>query len=266
MSGGSDSVTNVSSVPEFVRPYAENYMQRSQQVADLPYQPYGGQTTAQLNPYQTAGIDAQAARAMQGSPVSNAAAGELTKTLSGGYLNSNPYLDATVQAAQGDLTRGYNESIVPQQNAMRARSGSFGNSGVEQAIGTQNNDFTRQLGNISTSIRGTDYGNERSRMVGAIGQAPAIANQDYLDAEALQRAGGFYQGQEQRNLTDAYGRFQEAQAYPKEQLATLGRGVGMNFGTSSTSTGPGSNPYAQALGTGLAAYGAYQSGGASGGK
>jgi len=35
----------------------------------------------------------------------------------------------------------------------------------------------------------------------------------------------------------------------------------MNFGNTSRSTGPGSNPYAQALGTGLAAYGAYNMGG-----
>lgn len=261
MSGGSDSVTNVSSVPAWVQPYAENYMQRSQQVADMPYQAYGGQTVAQLNPYQTGAYDAMAQRAMQGSPVNDAASGELTKTLSGGYLGANPYLDKMVESAQGDVLKGYNNTVRPAQDALMARSGSFGNAGVQSTINDQQSDLTRNLGNLSASIRGTDYGNERSRMTSAIGMAPSIANQDYVDADALQRAGAGYQGQEQRNLTDQYGRFQEARDYSKDQLATLGRGVGMNFGTSNTSTGPGSNPYAQAIGTGLAAYGAYNSGG-----
>jgi hypothetical protein len=255
MSGGSDTTTTSQSIPDWMRPYAENYMQASTQVANLPYQSYGGQTTAQLNPYQTAGYNAQAQRAIQGSGVNDAASGQLQDTLNGKYLNNNPYLDQTINAAQSDAIRGYNQSIVPSQNAAMARSGSFGNSGIQQSIDNQNHDFGQTLGNIGSTIRANDYGNERSRQMSAIGMAPSIANQDYVDASALQNAGQGFQSQEQKNLTDQYGRFQEANNYPQTQLNTLGKGLGFNFGQNSSSTGPGTNGWAQGVGTAATMYG-----------
>lgn len=249
MSGGSDTTTTNTGLPAWAQPFAESYMQRSQQVADRPYQPYQGQTVAQLNPYQTAGIDAQAQRAVQGSAVNGAAQSELTRTLNGDYLSSgNPYLNQTIDRAQGDVVRN--------SAGMEARSGSFGNSGLQQ-------NTAQQMGDISSQIRGADYANERNRMSNAVNQAPMIANQDYVDINALQNAGGQYRNQEQANLSDQYGRFTEARDYPKDQLSTLGKGLGMNTGSTSSSTGPGSNPYAQGLGAALAAYGAYNSGGSS---
>jgi hypothetical protein len=244
MGGGSE--TTSTGVPEWVKPYAESFMQRSQQVANLPYQAYGGQTVAQMNPYQTAGLDAAAARAMQGSPVNDAASSELQKTLGGGYLNNNPYMDSLVNQAQGDVIRNYQTAIMPQLDALDARSGSFGNSGAQHVMGESRYQLGDTLGKISTNLRGNDYAAERNRMQGAIGMAPTIANQDYIDASALMGAGAAYHQQEQANLSDAYSRFQEARNYPKDQLATLGQGLGMNFG--SQTTGPGANKTGGALG------------------
>ncbi len=265
MSGGSDTVVN--SVPDWVRPYAEQFMQRSQQTADIPYTPYGGQTVAQLNPYQQTGLQATANRAMQGSPVTDAASGELQKTLSGDYLNANPYMSSMVDQAQGDVLRNYELQTKPALESAMVRSGSFGNSGLQQMQGESQRQLANELGRVSTNLRGTDYANERGRMQGAVGMAPAIANQDYVDASQLMGAGERLQGQEQANLSDQYSRFQEARNYPQQQLATAGRGLGFNFGNQQT--GPGANPWAQGLGTGLAAYGAYNmgsSGGSGGGK
>lgn len=265
MSGGSDSTTTKSSgVPDWAVPYAQDFLTRSQQVADQPYQAYQGQTTAQMNPYQTAGYNAQAQRAIQGSAVNDAASTEVQKTLSGGYLGSNPYLNSMVDAASGDVTRNYSNVVRPQQDALAARSGSFGNSGVQQTVDGQARDLAGTLGNISTNIRGADYSAERNRMSNAVNQAPTIANQDYIDASALQNAGGAFQAQEQRNLLDDRSRFDEAKNYPKDQLATLGKGLGMNYGGSTTTSGPGSNGWAQALGAAATAYGAYS--GAGGGR
>jgi hypothetical protein len=243
MSGGSDKVTT-QNFPDWAVPYAQNYLGASQTVANLPYQPYGGQTTAQLNPYQTAGYNAQAQRALQGSPVMDAASSEVQKTLGGGYLNNNPYLTGMIDLASGDVMRNMNQ--------VDARSGSFGNSGVQYQT-------AKALGDVATGVRGQDYAAERGRMSSAVNQAPTIANQDYIDASALQQAGAGFQGQDQANLTDQYQRFLEARNYPNQQLATLGKGLGINYG--STTTGPGSNPWAQGLGAGLSLFGANQLGG-----
>jgi hypothetical protein len=248
MSSGGDTTT-VQNFPEWAIPYAQEFLGRAGQVADLPYQPYTGQTVAQLNPYQLGGYDAIAARAVGGSPVSDAASGEITRTLQGGYLNNNPHLEGMIDLASRDVMRN--------MDTLSARSGSFGNSGVNEST-------MRGLADVATGIRGQDYARERGYMQSALGMAPTIANQDYFDAQQLLSAGQGLQGQEQRNLTDAYSRWQEAQGYPQQQLGTLGRALGLNYGSSST--GPGANNFANALGAGLAAYGAYNNGGGSSGS
>lgn len=243
MSGGTDTI-ETRNIPEWAVPYAQGFMSRAQQVADLPYQGYDGQTVAQLNPYQQAGYDAIAARALQGSPVSDAAASEVTRTLQGGYLNANPYLDAMVDRTAADIRRSADVS--------EARSAGYGNTGRAEVT-------DRAVADASAAIRGQDYARERGYMQSALGMAPTIAGQDYIDAGQLLGAGQGMQGQEQRNLTDQYQRFLEARDYPQQQLNTMGRGLGFNFGGSQQV--PGANGWAQSLGTGLAAYGAYNGGG-----
>jgi hypothetical protein len=254
MSGGSDQQTSTTGIPDWMRPYAETFMQRSQDVADLPYTPYGGSTVAQMNQYQTGALDATAQRAIQGSPVMDAASGELQKTLGGGYLNNNPHMDSLVNRAQGDVIRNYQTGIAPQIDALDARSGSFGNSGAQHVMGESRYQLGQTLGDISTSLRGGDYAAERNRMQGAIGMAPGIANQDYVDAQQLLSAGNAYQTQDQANKNDAYRRFQEAQNHPYKQLDTLGKGLGMNFGSTTTASGPQGSPWAGAAGGALAGY------------
>jgi hypothetical protein len=163
---------------------------------------------------------------MQGSPVTNAASGELQRTLSGGYLNGNPYLDGVVNKAQGDVIRNYNDVAKPALESAMVRSGSFGNSGLQQMQGAQQQQLQDSLGNISTQIRGTDYANERNRMQGAVGMAPSIANQDYTDAQALLQAGGAYQNQDQRTSATATSASSKRATTPSSSLQRRAWGWG----------------------------------------
>jgi hypothetical protein len=85
-------------------------------------------------------------------------------------------------------------------------------------------------------------------MQNAVGQAAGVANQDYVDAGQLAAAGGVFQGQQQRNLDDAYSRFQEARNYPREQLGLVGQSLGIPMGTQTTSTQGRGNMASGALG------------------
>ncbi len=243
MSGGSDTTT-VQNFPDWAQPAFQDYLGRVQGVANMPYTPYSGQTVADLNNFQTGAYNAIAARASQGSPVMNAASGELQRTLSGGYLNNNPYLDQLVGQGQDDVMR--------RMDTLAARSGSFGNSGVNEST-------MRALGDVSAQIRGNDYARERGYMQSAMGMAPTIANQDYFDAQQLLGAGNAIRGFSQQNLDDTYRRWQEANNFPGQQVDQMGQRLGLRLGSSQT--GPGANPWGQLAGTGLAAYGAYNSGG-----
>ena len=239
-SGGLDTATQSTTIPSWMQPYAANYLQTSQNIANLPYTPYSGQTVAQFNPFQTQALNAQANRAIQGSPVMDAASTEMQKTLSGGYLNSNPYLDQIIAKAGNDITGAMTN--------IDARSGSFGNSGVQGAT-------AKALADSAIGLRANDYAAERSRMGTAMGMAPTFANQDYIDSQQLFNAGQGFQQQNQANLTDQYQRFQEAQAYPTKQLDTLGKGLGLNFGSQTTVQTPGTSPAATGLGAAASIYG-----------
>ena len=235
-----DTQTTLSGVPDWAAPFFKDYLATAQSVAQMPYNPYTGQTVAQLNPYQVQGYNAQASRAMQGSPVTDAASAELQKTLQGGYLNSNPYLSGMIDNASQDVLRNMTN--------LDARSGSFGNSGIQDTT-------NRNLAEVAMNFRGNDYSNERNRMMGAIGQAPGIANQDYVDAQQLQAAGQGFQQNNQANLTDQYNRFAEARAYPTQALQTMGSALNQNYGTQSSTTLPSQSPWATGLGTAATLYG-----------
>lgn len=238
------SSTTVQNFPDWAVPYAQDFLGRAGQVADLPYQPYGGATVAGFNPYQTGAYNAIAQRAAGGSPVINAASGEVQRSLSGGYLNSNPYLDAMVDRSAADIRRN--------MQAIEGQTAGYGNTGLAEVT-------ARAIGDASSRIRGEDYARERGFMQNALGMALPLGNQDYTDAQQLITAGNAFQGQEQRGLDDAYTRFQEARDYPRQQLGVLGGALGLPMGRTVTETETGGNRFGRALGSLLAAYGAYNS-------
>lgn len=251
--GGGSSQTTQSGPPAWAVPYFQNYLNRAQSLSNQPYQQYSGPTFAGMTQYQQQGLSDIAQRAQSGSPINQAAGQELTNTLTGGYLNSgNPYMDALVDKTQGDVIRGYQQSVVPQLDMIAARSGSFGNTGVDQQALNAQRQLVSQLGDISTQIRGGAYENERNRMQSAIGMAPTIANQDYVDANALLNAGGYQQQQSQAQMDAARARFEEQRDAPLRQLGIMGGALGQNYGTQTTAPGAKGNMAGGALGGALA--------------
>ena len=168
------TTTQNSGFPTWAMPYAEGFLNRAQQVADSPYQAYTGQRVADFAPWQQQGLQAQAQRAMGGSPVMNAANAALPGMFQGGgqaaqnqygpvqaqanpYAGSNPYLTQQIDAAQGDVVRNWNNVQKPQWDTSMQRSGSFGNSGIAQANQMAQSDMQRNLGQISSGMRFQDY-------------------------------------------------------------------------------------------------------------
>jgi hypothetical protein len=168
------TTTSTSGMPSWVQPYASGFLQRAQTVADSPYQAFTGQRVADMAPWQQQGLQAQAQRAMSGSPVMNQANAGLTNMMQGGgtaaanaygpvqaqanpYAGSNPYLQQSIDSAMGDVTRNWNNVQKPQWDTAMQRSGSFGNSGVAQANQMAQSDMQRNMGNIASGMRMQDY-------------------------------------------------------------------------------------------------------------
>ena len=287
--GSNSSSSSTTSLPDWAAPTYQAYLQRATQVSDLPYQQYTGQLVAGMTDPQMQGLQAMQQRAMQGNPLMSGAQSMLQDTTGGGYLGAqaagnqnanvqnpyaqgnNPYLQQMVDATASDTLRNYNLSVRPQMDALDARSGSFGNSGVQQMQLEGQRQLAQTLGNQAATIYGNDYAqraqlnenaanrqfqagqslasaqnslydSERNRQLQSAGMAPTFAANDYTDIGKLYGVGQQLQSQQQAELDANYGQFQNAQNYPVQRLQLMGNALGMNFGNSTTTTqNPGSS-------------------------
>lgn len=251
------TTTQNSGLPSWAQDYGAGYLQRAQQVADTPYQAYTGQRLADFAPWQQQAFQAQAQRAMSGSPVMNAANTQLQSTIQGDNLNGNPYLQSQIDAAQGDLVRNWNNVAKPAWDTSMQRSGSFGNSGVAQAQAMAQEGLGRNLGLIGSNMRYQNYAQERANQMQATGMAPTFAQQDYNDISQLAQAGQQYQTQNQKALDLGFQQYQDSLNYPARQLDIFGNALGRINGNVTTQTQPGASTGAQIVGGLTAGAGLY---------
>lgn len=299
--------------PSYALPYAQEGIRRSNRLANMPYTPYPyysadpyaenpnftnaltgesvswDQAKAGL-PFQStaAPLNAQQQQSMGNiadyannlnNPLINAAMGGMTDTLSGQYLNpqSNPYLAEYANQAMGDVTRNYQNAVVPQLNASASRAGAFGGSSHELLKGEAMRNLGDTLSKTATGIYNPAYQQERNLMVGSQSMAPGTAQMPVTQQMAGLGVGDVYQQQEQANINSLLGQQQQAVQWPfmtsqaaAQQFPIYGwgsqsGGTGTNWQTSAgsnTATMPtqSSNPFssifggaAQGAGTGLLA-------------
>lgn len=220
----------------WMEPYLQDYMSRSQEMANQPYQQSPGTYTGP-NQYLQAGWDATANRAMQGDGTMDVAKSQLQSNIVGDYLNpnSNPYLQQYVQQGQQDTVNAYNQVQRPAWDKAMQGSGSFGNTGVSEYAAMDANNLQKNLGQQANNAYMGAYNTDRGYQQQSIGMAPTFANQSYLDASQLLNVGNqaqtFNQGQQNQNNQW----FQDAQNYPKQQMQAYGQSLGIG-GQGGTST------------------------------
>lgn len=204
MSGGGGSSTTSTGVAPELKPLANQYVSRAISTADTPFTPYTGQRFSDLNGNQ-------------------AAAGNFYAQ--GMNAGTNPYLDQMVNKAQSNTISNYNNVIRPQLDSLAARSGSFGNAGVNSTMEQQQQALGSQLGDIATSMYGGQYNND---------QANRMAS-----ANNLLNYGNLQQQNQQQGLDFNYQQFQDKQNQPYKNLQVLGAPFSMGLGSVSTTSGGG---------------------------
>ena len=119
-----------------------------------------GPQSATQNPYGNVSAGQNTTQVDPGWNTNQITAGTNTNQVSAGsnaYAGSNPYLQQNIDAALGDVTRSYKNTVMPQQTNAVVGSGSFGNSGVQQVQAEQERQLAEQLGNVASSMRMQDY-------------------------------------------------------------------------------------------------------------
>ncbi|MHB1098644.1 MAG: hypothetical protein ACYCZR_03740 [Burkholderiales bacterium] len=219
--GGGGTTTTTQEIPIELKPLANMYVDQATNYANTPFQSYTDQRFADLNQNQNAGIGMVQDRALNGSQTFDNAESNLNQMMQGG---TNPYLDAMVTKAQG--------SVMSNAGTAMNRSGSFGNSGIqEQAL--------NQMGDIANNMYGQQYQFDQGQRMQAVGMAPQFANQPYQDASQLLNAGNIQQQQVQQGLDFGYDQFQQQQDHPLKQMQATSGVINSTKGTSSTQSGGG---------------------------
>lgn len=266
--GGSNSSTT-QSIPNELKPLASAYSSKAMDLANQPYQSYGGQQVAGMHDFQNSTTARLGQIFNNGDSSMNAARNAVTSGLNSGnaatslgalgtnkYAGQNQYLQQNIDAAMGDITRNYNDAIAPGLTTQMVGSGSFGNTGAQAATQNSLNDLTKNLGNTAAGMRMQDYTTQqglaesqlnrnltaaqdyagrndqmRSQMLGL---APGYESQAMNVANNFGARADMYQDNQQQQLDALYQNWSDAQNDPYKKLAAMSGVFGSGLGNTST--------------------------------
>ena len=234
--------------PAFAKPYIEaGYGQASQLYNQGGPQFYPNNTFVPFAPQSEQAMQMTAQRATQGSPLMQSGQNYAQQTLDGGFLNQNPWLDQT-----------FNRAAQQTRTAMDSQFGTAGRN-----LQAQMPFRAEQLNNLATGIYGGAYDAERNRQQQVLPFVQNFANQDYVDAGALQGVGSQVEGKAGEILQGNMDRFNFNQMRPEAALDSYLSRIAMQNPGQSTQTPVYRNPTGDAIGAGMTGYGLAQMSGAS---
>ena len=265
--GGSSSGTQVSIARE--APEVESRkLALYDQAAELAKKPVG------IPAFQVAGPSAlqqtgftQAGTTGVGAPTTTAGIGSVLQSMQGPNINQflNPYQQYVTNeiARQGQMAQ--NQLAA---NAVQAGAFGGGREGIQQAelqratqanIGQSLASGFQTAAGLAAQQQGLQQ--QAGQLLGALGGQQQAMQQ--ADIASLLQAGGIQQQLGQQAL-EASRATEMARAYEPYQRLEFLKGIMTNLPTSQSAvtatTAPGSNPLAQAVGTGIGAYAAYNMG------
>ena len=196
-------------------------------------------------------------------------AGDLARNLAGfqaqGFGNQSARLGALSQDAANALgTQQFNANLGAQDLARNASltqglgqfNASLGAQDLARnaSLAANQGQFNANQGNLDIANSMNAWNANQGRMSSLVPQAQAFGNQAYTDANALNAFGTQVRNQWQDTLNANYGQWQNAQAYPWQNMQQAGNVLGsaINGQRTTTQQTPGTNPVAGALGGALA--------------
>lgn len=174
----------------------------------------------------------------------------------------NPYLQSAIDLSSKDLVKNYNLSTQPAFNAAMVRSGSFGNSAIDEMNRNAQGQLQTSLGDLSSKMRFNDYTQQGQmfqdqRNFGEgqrqfdLGFGRNVFNDAYSQNMNNLQTGvgllGTLGGYNANDLTNAT----TQQNAPMNYWQQFGQGVnsiGQGYGTSTGTQGTTSNPLVSAAG------------------
>ena len=289
MGGGGGAPTETKStvtqtnLPEYVRPYFERLLQRTETESKRDYEPYQGQRIADVSQDILTSEERVRGIADQGLPEIQASLDRFQRSMDfqprqftgeevGKYMS--PYMDEVIARQKQGATEDYLAQL-PQGAAQAISAGAFGGSreGVQRGIAQSK--FLDRLADIEATGRQQAFDKaaglfqaDRAADVqaeqlglGAATQFAGLGERRRMgaidDAKLLETIGKAGMGREQAGLDLAYQDFVRQQAFPQERLGLFSsvlRCIHVTPSQTSTTYQP-FDPLGRALGLGLTALG-----------
>jgi hypothetical protein len=284
--GGGTQQSNVTQtdIPEWLKPYTITNVESAQEAITKPYQDFGpdvakfsfGQDQAQQDILQ---LDTPTgfgkAQNMLDSPMADYSAGTFDTATAQQFMD--PYMQAVVNQQKAEIQKDYQkQSNVNAAQAVKAGAFGGGREGAQRAV-AQDEMLDRmaqvqaegQQKAYQTGMAQFNQEQQFQQQQAQIKQAQAASQAQLAQAQGemdqailkLQNAvGAEQQAQAQKELDSAKARFESARDYDRQNIMFMNavlRGTPMGS-TSSSSQFSATNPYAQAVGAGIAGLGAYQ--------
>lgn len=228
--GGGNTTTVQKSDPwSGQQPYLKDVFSQAQnQFNSNTPQYFPNSTVVPFSPETQTALNLTTLRALNGSPVENAAQNQLSSTLNGDYLYGGQGFNQALQAAH--------DQILPMVQSDFNSAGRI-NSGLAQTSEAQ------QLGNSFANL----YSQGRQNQMQSMLFAPQMANQDYADIGQLANVGQQHEALQGQQLQDQMDRWNFQQNLPAQKLSQYDQLINGTYGGTTTST----SPYYQNRGAGL---------------
>jgi hypothetical protein len=256
------TTSSTSNIDPALLPFLTQGLERARSLFLTGEQPkfFEGQTFVSPSAQTQQALAQQEALATQASPVLQQAQqayqqslGGIGATAGGQFLGANPYQAQMMQAATRPLEQQFSNQVLPQIASLYSRAGRYGSNAMQGALGQATEAYTRGLGDITGTIAGQQYQQERGLQQQAqLGQAqlaaaaPSIYGQQFIPSQQLAQVGAAREQIAAQPLQEQMARFNFGQQLPYQQLSgylssVYGSPMG-SFGTQTQSTTMPSNP------------------------
>lgn len=234
------TTTQVQQPPAFAIPgltFAAEEAQRQFEAG--PQQFFPGSTVVPFSPQTQQALQLTEERALAGSPLVSSAQQTTQDIIEGRGVN--PFLAGAVESAIAPIQEQFTGQILPDIRSGFASVGRSGSGREEAALQNAITNFGRGVGEIGGQLAFSSAEAEAGRQFGATQTAPGLAQQDFVDINALLGVGQAQEGLQAAQLQEEINRFQFEQAAPGLSLNDLiGQltGTAGQFGTT-TAQAPG---------------------------
>ena len=242
MASGQGSSSSSSTQPwKAQAPYLKEIYQQAQGLFNQPQYQYGPGRVAGMDPSLTSALNQVDSIYGRGLPGVQQAQALNQQTMRGDFLSpeTNPYIQGTYDAAARNVTRSFQEAVMPSLNTRfaqgRTQQDVAGNAQTA-AMGRAQSELGATLGDLASNIYGQNYAAERNRQMTGMQYAPTLAQSQYIGTNEVQSAAQVRQDFAQRALDDLIARFQFNQYAPAEKLAEYSGFIGAPVSTSRSSS------------------------------